>query len=122
MKNLSHEISLLTPLYVDTSLFNNFLSISPEPAKTAYAYRNCSLSRNWAEKADYSECLNLISEIPNYEVSSQSFHPSQPPSIHISPSELGHEQEDPGQPQLLSLHCQSGIPTHLAGDFLFQVN
>ena len=56
------------------------------------------------------------------QVSFQSFHPSQPPSIHISPSELGHEQEDPGQPQLLSLHCQSGLPTHFPRNFLFQVN
>ena len=100
-------------------LFLIFIHISPDPSKTAYAYRNCSLARNWAEKADYSECLNLISEIPNYEVS---LHPTEPPTTLVLPSELGHEQEDSGQSQLLSLHCQSGIPTHLAGDFFFQVN
>ena len=108
---------------MSTHLLLIFIPISPDPSKAAYAYRNCSLARNWAEKADYSECLNLINEIPNYEVSySKSFHPSQPPTIIASPPELGHEQEDPGQSQLLSLHCQSGIPTHFAGNFLFQVN
>ena len=48
--------------------------------------------------------------------------PSQPATILASPPELGHQQEDPGQSQLLSLHCQPGIPTHLARNFLFQVN
>ena len=100
-------------------LFLIFIHISPDPSKTAYAYRNCSLARNWAEKADYSECLNLISEIPNYEVSQVS---SVTPAILLSPSELGRKQEDSGQSQLLSLHCQSGIPPHLPRNFLFQVN
>ena len=54
---------------MSTHLFLIFIDVPSDPAKTAYAYRNCSLARNWAEKADYSECLNLISEIPNYEVS-----------------------------------------------------
>ena len=34
----------------------------------AFAYRTCSNSSVWAEKADYSECLDLISHIPSYEV------------------------------------------------------
>ena len=45
-----------------------------------------------------------------------------PPAILTSPLELGHEQEDSGQSQLLSLNSQSGIPSHLSGNFLFQVN
>ena len=35
---------------------------------TAYAYRVCTNTSDWAEKADYSECLNLISHIPSHEV------------------------------------------------------
>ena len=35
----------------------------------AYAYRVCTNTSDWAEKADYSECLNLISHIPSHEVS-----------------------------------------------------
>ena len=43
-------------------------------------------------------------------------------AILPSPLELGHKQEDSGQSQLLSLNCQSGIPSHLSWNFLFQVN
>lgn len=34
----------------------------------AYAFRVCGNDSVWREKADYSECLNLISHIPSYEV------------------------------------------------------
>ena len=42
--------------------------IVSESLFTAYAYRVCSSSAEWAEKADYSECLELISQIPTTEV------------------------------------------------------
>ena len=34
-----------------------------------YAYKSCNTEPEWAEKANYSECLGLISDIPHYEVS-----------------------------------------------------
>ena len=42
--------------------------IVSESLFTAYAYRVCSSAAEWAEKADYSECLELISQIPTTEV------------------------------------------------------
>ena len=54
---------------VSTFLLRIDLDVYLDPLNAAYAYRNCSVTRTWAEKADYSECLNLISDIPSYEVS-----------------------------------------------------
>ena len=83
--------------------------IVSESLFTAYAYRVCSSAAEWAEKADYSECLELISQIPTTEVtglnsSEQSdkyfinnveiFHQLSnilPNSEHHQP---GHQQED----------------------------
>ena len=38
-------------------------------AEVGHAYKSCITEQEWAEKANYSECLSLISDIPHYEVS-----------------------------------------------------
>ena len=44
------------------------LFISILISEPSYAYRECNVLGTWAEKANYSECLTLIGEIPQYEV------------------------------------------------------
>ena len=46
---------------------SRYIKLKPqfsESLYTAYAYRVCSNNSVWAEKADYSECLHLITNIP----------------------------------------------------------
>ena len=45
-------------------LYKPYTFYFSESLYTAYAYRVCSNNSVWAEKADYSECLHLITNIP----------------------------------------------------------